>query len=289
MLLILNMQVQEASLMTQGERSGLSQADILAYLGVESAPPSLEFLDVLIDAYTWVVPWESASRIANRAIIERTADCPRFADRFWQDAIRAGSGGTCFESNYAFFQLLRSLGFEGYLTINDMNDNRGCHTACVIMLDEQPYLVDVGIPLYVAIPLDSARTTQRDSHFHTYTCTPQSGSVFEITRDRHPTAYIYTMMNIPVKDADYRRATTDDYGEDGLFLDRVVINKVIDGVQWRFSSDGPPYHLESFKDGDKTYYLLGSDLPNVAEKVAHQFELDEDTVFAALTAVTQTT
>jgi arylamine N-acetyltransferase len=92
----------------------------LAHLGVTAAPPTLSLLDTLLEAYTRTVPWESAFRIAKHARTGRTEDCPRWPKEFWRDAIEYGGGGTCFESNYAFYGLLRSLGYDGYLTVNNM-------------------------------------------------------------------------------------------------------------------------------------------------------------------------
>lgn len=259
--------------------------DILAYLNLDRQPPTPAYLDALIAAYTRAVPWESASRIAKRATTADTADCPRFPSAFWKSALRDGTGGTCFESNYAFFALLQTLGFSGYLTINDMNENVGCHTAIIVQIDDNKLLVDAGLPLYAPIPLDPTQPTQRESDFHTYTATPQTDHTYTITRDRHPSPYCFTLIDTPIDTADYRAATTADYGADGLFLDRVIVNRVVAGEQWRFSGDGPPYHLERFSNGDKTYYLLGHDLPEVARRVADRFALDADIVLKALEAV----
>ena len=59
-----------------------------------------------------------------------------------------GTGGTCYESNYSFFGLLRRLGYTGYLTLNDIGGAVGCHSAIVILLGGQKYLVDVGFPVH---------------------------------------------------------------------------------------------------------------------------------------------
>ena len=66
------------------------------------------------------MPWESASRIVRRARHTESADCVLLGAEFWESHFALGTGGTCYESNYAFFGLLRRIGFEGYLTINDM-------------------------------------------------------------------------------------------------------------------------------------------------------------------------
>ncbi len=127
---------------------------VLAHLGVDAGRPTLALVDALVEAYTRTVPWESAFRIVKRARTQNTRDCPRWPEEFWQDAIERGGGGTCFESNYAFFALLRAIGYEGYLTINNMATKVGCHTAIVLKLEGKPWLVDVGLPLFSPLPLD---------------------------------------------------------------------------------------------------------------------------------------
>ena len=148
-------------------------ADILAYLECPAEPPGIRPLNRLIDAYVHRVPWESVFRIAKSAATPENAQRPRWPDEFWQDAVQSGGGGTCFESNYAFFWLLQQLGYTGYLTVNDMGEQRGCHAAIILHLHGRKYLVDVGIPLLIALPVEAARVTRRATWLHTYT--PPSG------------------------------------------------------------------------------------------------------------------
>ena len=103
---------------------------ILDHFGLPIAlPPNLDTLRQLLARYTRTAPWESASRIARRARHEKAEDCALLGADFWESHIESGAGGTCYESNYAFFGLLRFMGFEGYLTINDMGSAIGCHSA----------------------------------------------------------------------------------------------------------------------------------------------------------------
>jgi arylamine N-acetyltransferase len=257
--------------------------DVLQYLGVEADDPSPDLLDALVAAYIRRVPWESASRIVRRASTRLTADCPRWPEIFWTQAMQAGTGGTCYESNYAFFSLLLRLGFDGYLTVNNMGQSIGCHTAIVVMLgDDERWLVDVGIPLHVPIPLLADMTTTREGPFHTYTIEPAGPHLFQVMRDRHPKPYIFTLIDQPTNNTAYRAVTTADYDEYGLFLDRVIVTRVVDERVWRFSSESPPYQLESFWQGDATYRYLGDSVDAVAQAVADKFRMQEDIVYRAL-------
>ena len=254
---------------------------VLAHLGVAAAPPTPAFLDALIVAYTRTVPWESVSRIVRRAQTPETAACPRWPEEFWGGAIARGTGGTCFESNYAFFSLLRVLGYDGYLTINDMGESVGCHTAIVILLDGQRWLTDVGMPLYLPLPFGPDAAQSRRTPFQTYTVRPDGAGVYQVERAPHPNPNCFTLLDRPVADAPYRAATTADYEPTGYFNDRVIVTKLIGDEIWRFNGATPPI-MESFVYGGRVEHPLTGDL---VETVAERFGVDAATVQAALDAL----
>jgi arylamine N-acetyltransferase len=255
--------------------------DVLAHLGVAVGPPSRALLDDLLVAYTERVPWESASRVAKRARTPRAADSPRWPEEFWHEYLHAGTGGTCFESNYAFFTLLTTLGFTGYLTINDMHASTGCHTAIVVLLDGERWLTDVGMPIYLPIPFGPEHAGARATPFHTYTVRPEGEGIYTVLRDRHPAPYCFTLFDRPIAEDAYRAATALDYEPTGNFNDRLIVTKVIDGAIWRFNGVNPPM-MESFIDGGRAVHPVGDD---VAATVADRFVLDRGVVRAALDAV----
>ncbi len=255
---------------------------VLTFLEVDIEQPSVDFLDGLITAYTRKVPWESAFRIARRASTADTLSCPRWPSIFWCDAIERGGGGTCFESNYAFFRLLRRLNFEGYLTINNMQETIGCHTAIVLWIDGGKWLTDVGLPLFVSLPIDETAATRRESFAHEYQVVPVGPRRFNILRDRHPKPNCFTLVDEPVEDYAYRQATTCDYEPSGYFLDRVIITKVVNGVPWRFNGAERPLHLESFPGGMRVDYPIED---NVVDHLARHFAMDPLTLENAFAAV----
>lgn len=256
--------------------------EVAGWLGVAAGAPGLRQLNRLVAAYVRRVPWESASRIARRS---RAApdDAPAlWPAAFWRAAIDAGSGGTCFESNAAFFALLRALGYRGHLTINDMEPQCACHTAIVVQLAGDDYLVDVGIPLHRALRLRPDRATRTRAAFHTYAAAPQPGGRYRITRTRHPKPYIFTLNAAPVDAATYAGAVARDYGPGGLFLDRVVITKLVDEAVWRFASGEGECQLECFDQHGRQVRPLPE---RPAAALAAHFGMDEATVAAALEAV----
>ena len=260
--------------------------NVLNHLGLESSQPTLPYLKALLNAYVRTVPWESASRMVRRAHLHEAKQCPRWPEEFWDGAMAHGFGGTCFESNYAFLTLLRSLGFEGSLTINDMNEHIGCHTATVIELDGAQWLADAGFPVHVPLQLNPKQQTQSESNWMTYTARPLPNHVFMIERPAHPNPYCFTVHNTSIADADYRAATLRDYGPNGLFLREVIINKVVDDQLWRFSSRDPQPSLHTFVDGQRVDHPIGvhghPQHEEIAHAVAAKFGIDEATLREAL-------
>jgi arylamine N-acetyltransferase len=255
---------------------------VLAYLGVSAVRPDLTTLDDLVNAYTRTVPWESASRIARRAQMSNIEDCPRWPEEFWRTALEQGTGGTCYESNYAFFSLLRQLGYDGYLTINNMGDSIGCHAAIVILPNGERWLVDVGLPVYAPLPLQARAVTHRPHRLQNYTARPLEPAVYQIEREPHPRPVCFTLLDKPIPEAEYRRITANDYGPKGYFIDQIVINKVIDGRMWRFNSADSPYHLEVFENGARTDYPLAGTVPTA---IARHFGIAPHIVSAAFSAL----
>ena len=255
------------------------KTQILSYLSCSSEKPSIRYLNQLVRAYVRHVPWESVSRIIKRNTTPEIELCPRLPDEFWQETLKYGTGGTCFENNLAFFTLLNGLGFEGYLTINDM-ENPACHTASIITLNGQKYLADVAIPIHSALPIYDDQITRRSNEFHQYTIRPIGNNRYSIERSHHPKRKIFTLIDMPIPFKKYREAVQRDYEETGYFLDRVIIVKVIEDRLWRFSSVDAPFKLEGFDKTSRQEMLLETN--NLAKSIAEHFEMDRDKIELAL-------
>jgi arylamine N-acetyltransferase len=255
--------------------------DILNYLDCPAKAPTLHYLNRLIHTYICKVPWESVSRIIKRHTTPETKNCPRLPKEFWREAIQHGFGGTCFESSQAFYSLLTTLDYEGYLTVNDMGDSRGCHAAIVLFIDGQKYLVDVTIPVHAAIRIDPQRTIRRRTALFDYTLRPVSENRYEVKRSHRPTKNLFTLIDVPVSLPAYLAIVEDDYTETtGRFLNSVVLVKVIDGKSWRFFSDYKPYKLESFNRTGKSEIILEPE--SLSDRLAEVFRMQEDKIAAAL-------
>jgi len=258
--------------------------DILDYLGYPSKDPTLRYLNRLIHAYIRKVPWESVSRIIKRHNTPETKDCPRLPAEFWNDALKYGFGGTCFESSLAFYSLLTALGYEGYLTVNDMGESRGCHAAIVIVINGQKYLVDNTIPVHAALHIDPQKSVRRKTALFDYILRPVSESIYEVERSHRPSKNLFTLIDVPVSLPDYLAIVEDDYSETtGRFLKSVVMVKVVNEMGIRFFSDQKPYKLESFDRVGKMENLISTGV--LPHKLAELFQLPEDSIATALSLI----
>src|SRR3954454_9390649 len=111
----------------------LQNAAILAYLELTAQPPSLDFLNQILAAWSHRIPWESASRIARHQLPGTPETYARWPEAFFRDALRLGTGSTCFESNLALRALLQSLGYSCALAFCDMSgENADPHCAILV-------------------------------------------------------------------------------------------------------------------------------------------------------------
>lgn len=253
---------------------------ILQYLKSTAAKPSIRHLNQLIAAYIDRVPWESATRIVKHRTTKDQENRPRWPAEFWEKAIQTGSGGTCFETNYAFFSLLYALGYTGYMTINDMGETRACHAAVVIYLSGGKYLVDVSIPFEKALHIRPYQCTRRITGLQSVTLVPDADRTFRVFRTPHPRPYVFTLIDSPVRVLEYEDAVIRDYGENGFFLDRVVIVKKVNDRVWRFNGAEKPYRLEAFGRAGKLVIELSAG--ELIHALSQHFALSESAIEAAI-------
>lgn len=274
-------------------RHGLTDTDaarVLAWLAVPPAANTREWLDALLAAYVQRVPWESASRIARRADRPSTDDPVRWPAAFWQAAMSQGLGGTCFESNLAMAALLDAVDIEATFTINDRPPTIACHTALIVSAGDERLVVDAGFPLYAAVPLPRRPGEARDvrTPWGTYSAhhAPSSGR-FLIGQRPHPIPLAFELIDRPVPVEAYVEATRADHAPGGLFLDVVVIKKIVDGELWRFTSGERPWTLERFRDGMRDTTPLPTSIDAASTALSRHFAIDRDIVARALRLTTE--
>lgn len=260
--------------------------DILHHLNLKRSPPTLHYLQELITAYCSNVPWESVSKIVKKSSCDNTINCLRLENEFWTSAFQYGTGGTCYESNWAFFCLLQHLGFAGYLTINKVMDKSSVHSAIVITISDKKYIVDIGYPIYAAIPIIEETVTVSDTFPIKYRCTPASSKEYIIENFPHPKPYLYHLTDIPVNPRDYLEIANKDYGEGGLFSDRIVIRKVINKVPTRFDSEDAPYNIHTLQNGEKVKTLMKEE--DLVSRLSDHFNLNRNLISQAFKILSKT-
>lgn len=250
--------------------------NILQHLRIKENKPGLAYLQELITAYCTIVPWESVSRIVKKATCKDPEDCLRSENEFWTQSFKYGTGGTCYESNWAFYKLLMSLGFDCYLTINKIVDKSSVHTAIVVTINRSKYIVDIGYPLYAPIPLVEYSTSYADHHLIKYRSTYIGPNEYLIENFPHPKPYLYHLTDIPVSERDYLNISIADYCETGLFLDRIIIRKIIDNTPTRFDSEDLPYNIHQLLNGTKTKNDLRDE--DLIDTLSDHFALNIDII-----------
>ncbi len=209
---------------------------ILSSLKIERAEPSAAYLSALLRAWSEHIPWESASRIARHKAPAAPYQYARDADRFFDDALTLNTGGTCFETNTALKALLDSLGFESTFALCDMDHSSVAnpHCALITTIDGVRYIADAGWPLPTAIPL-ADRPVTGEVPVYRYHVDPMPDGRWRVWRQSGDfTQDCFYLKPTPVPADTFRARLVRDHQEDGLFLNNVIIHKLIDGRMLRF-------------------------------------------------------
>ena len=259
--------------------------NILQHLKVKKSPPTLEYLQELMTAYCSNIPWESITKIIRKHLNDSTIRS-RSEEEFWTSAFQYGTGGTCYESNWAFFCLLQNLGFNGYLTINKVIDKSSVHSAIVIILNDKKYIVDIGYPTYAPIPVHQEAVVVLNTLLMNYRCTPVSSNEYIIENFPHPKPYLYHLTDIPVQPKNYLRTANEDYGEGGLFSDRIIIRKMINGLPERYDSEDLPCNIHILQNGEKLRTFIKEE--ELINRLSGHFNLNHNLISKAILILKRT-
>lgn len=202
--------------------------DVLEFLEVRNNRPNLENLVYLVNSYLHKVPWETVSRIL-RYHSRPAETCPRSLEEFWRDAIIFGCGGTCYDSNRAFFQLLRHIGYDGYLTIGRVDgEPYGSHSSVVVQIGNKKWLVDIGYPLYTILVIEEDGVPEAISPIYSFRLTPIGNKAYIVTQHGcERDGRCFTFFDEPVTEETFQKYEVFTY-QAGINLDTVRISKLSD-------------------------------------------------------------
>lgn len=130
--------------------------ETLERLGLDRRPPSLDFLDQVLEAYISTIPFENYD-------VWHEGRCPSLAiEDLHRKLITNRRGGYCFELNGYLWALLNALGFQAhsvtaFVLEGEAELNEPGHRSILCAVDGQTYFCDGGyggsIPRR-AVPLD---------------------------------------------------------------------------------------------------------------------------------------
>jgi arylamine N-acetyltransferase len=265
---------------------GLPVAAILAHLeltALDRREPDRTLLDRVLLAWSARIPWESASRIVRRQSPGAPEDYARGPERFFADALRFGSGGTCFESNGALCALLAELGFSARIVFCDMDDGHvDPHCALIVALDGESWLADVGYPIPAALRLDPAAPTAVEPPVYRYTAEPLESGEWEVRRTSGSWGgFCFRVRPAAIDPAAFQARLVRDHGPDGLFLEEVILHRVDGNQVWYFSEHRGLVRRTVGREDP----LLITDLarPHLDAVLSRFFRVDRALIRAALT------
>lgn len=212
---------------------------ILSHLELERETPSIAYLDRIMQRWTSHIPWETVSRVERHQHNGSPKAYAWFPETFFGQALLNHTGGTCFESNYALWALLKELDFKATLHFCDMpNEVPNPHCAVVVALDGKMLMVDAGFSIPHVIPLYDDEVSTVEMPVYTFVVTPFESNKWEVRRQNAVMDRIgFWLKGTPVDENSFRLRVIRDHEPDGLFLDQLIIQKFIKGEVWRFSQE----------------------------------------------------
>ena len=256
---------------------------ILQHLRIERAEPSPAYLSALLAGWSERIPWESASRIVRHKTPAAPYQYARNAERFYDDALNRGLGGTCFESNTALRALLDDLGFESTFALCDMaqSSTTNPHCALITIIDGLRYIADAGWPLPAAIPLSDSEPTAGSVPVYDYHIEPSGEGRWRVWRKSGDFEQdCFTLKAAPVPHDTFRARLIRDHFDDGLFLNNVIIHRVIDGRLLRF--DQTKGLIERVPGDERSIPWTEEQAADVPAAVAQLFAMDGAIIRQAL-------
>jgi len=203
---------------------------LLAHLGLEPEPPTLDFLHRLIAAHQSTVPFETLTKLADYEPGLARGDFLPPLDLYVDRMITRGGGGLCWTLARGFHALLTDLGFAAHL----MHMVPG-HLCVRVELLEGPYYADVGYaaPLFQAYPLFEPFAL--DTHREQFTYDVRKDGIF-VTRKPGPEKQLDPTPRTIDEMAEFIRAANDPAVRTS-FLRRLTYSRHVDGV-WTSLRDG---------------------------------------------------
>lgn len=150
--------------------------DYLGYLKIDKEPPTLNYLQRLIQNHLSRIPYETFSKF--HYFRENSSYVPSLKI-FVANLLDKGWGGTCYTLNMNFSRLLSLLGFDCSL----VRVNPG-HLAIMVTIENNRFYVDVGYgsPIMKPVELEGRRRHVLHGFGEEITFTQKTNDRFEVDR-----------------------------------------------------------------------------------------------------------
>ena len=143
-------------------------------------------------------PYENISKIIKAGSAASLADAMRLPAEVVTDHFERNFGGTCFSLTFLFERVLKSLGFDCYKVMADMNSGPNVHCLVVVREGGAKYIVDPGYALYEVIDLNGGRVAC--PHATVEVCASGADTYGLWTEDASGRKWRYRFQDSPVED-----------------------------------------------------------------------------------------
>jgi arylamine N-acetyltransferase len=182
----------------------------LDYAGMRRGARNIPLLRQLALGFSHL-PYENISKIIRMAGSESPREALRLPTEVVVDHIAKGFGGTCFSLTFFLERVLRSLGFDAYKVMADMNSGRNVHCLAIVRHAEARYMIDPGYALCEVIELPVVATRVTCPHAVVEVAHTGGGELSLWTEDVAGRKWRYTFRDDPVDDADFERYWVESF------------------------------------------------------------------------------
>jgi arylamine N-acetyltransferase len=162
------------------------------------------------------LPYENISKILKIGGSRVPREALRLPTEVVEDHIAKGFGGTCFSLTFFLERVLKSLGFEAYKVMADMNSGRNVHCLVLVKGEGAAYMIDPGYALYEVIELPMAAVRVNCPHALVEVAAAGDGSYSLWTEDASGRKRRYVFRDEPVRDSDFERYWVESFSKPTL-------------------------------------------------------------------------
>jgi len=187
----------------------------LDHAGVPPGAHDMAFLRQVTFGFSRI-PYENISKIIKVAESGNAREALRLPTEVALDHIEKGFGGTCFSLTFFLERVLRSLGFDVYKVMADMNSGKNVHCLAIVQSMGTKYMIDPGYALYEVIRLPETNTRVTCPHAVVEVVNAGAGKFSLWTEDASGRKWRYAFRDDPVDEADFERHWIESFAKPTL-------------------------------------------------------------------------